>query len=134
MARYYIKEDIMEVYRHPDIENYSAIIYKHKETGFLGLTYNRGTIKYIKGWWSKNEKDYKIVEIKPIINTKALEYFMYWRKIPTQYLTSDQRCKVFDFFKYVCGANLSDKYRDKAYISEVRRGLTSKIKCGIIGA
>ena len=122
----------MEVYRHSCIEDYSAIIYKHKGKGFLGLTYNKGTVKHIKEWWNKNEKDYKIMEIKPITNTKALEYFMYWHKIPTRYCTSNQRCKVFDFFKYVCGANLSDKYRDKAYISEVRRGLTKSGKYGII--
>ena len=108
----------MESYRHKITDSYCAVIFANKKTGKLGLVYNFNTEQFVREWWLTNEKNDEVLEVKPITNVVALKYFIYWNKIPAAYNTSDQRCKKFDFFKYVLGADLSDKYRDKANVHE----------------
>lgn len=110
----------MEVYRHEITDSYCALIFMNKKTGKLGLVYNSNTEQHIRDYWRHNEKDYELLEVKPINNVVSLKYFIYWNKMPVAYNTSEQRCRKFDFFKYVCEADLSDKYRDKVNVNEVK--------------
>lgn len=109
----------MESYRHESTEKYCAVIYMKDSTGELGLCYNIHDEKFIRNYWKHNEKGYTILEIKPIKNITALHYFQYWELLPKAYKTGNQKRKKFDFYKYVLGADLSLKYRDKEFIEEV---------------
>jgi len=110
----------MESYRHENTDNYCAVIYRNNKTGKLGLCYNIHDEKFIRKYWHDNEYPaYSVVEVKPITNVVALKYFQYHCTIPKAEKTEYQREKKFDFYKYVCGADLSLKYRGKENISEV---------------
>ena len=110
----------MEIYRHDNKEKFCAVIFMHNKTGKLGLVHNNGDEASIRTQWSHNEKDYRIVEVKPITNVAAMNFFIYWNKTPKAYNNSEHRRMKFDFFKYICGADLSDKYRDVENIKEVK--------------
>lgn len=110
----------MEAYRHKIDDVYCAVIYKNKKTGKLGLACNIHDEQYVRDWWNKNEPNYEIIEIKPLVNVEAFKWATYWDLVPSAYNNSEQRRKKFDFFIYVCGADLSEKYRDKANINEVK--------------
>ena len=109
----------MESYRHDIVDQYCAVVFKKDKTGELGLVHNMHNPSFIRDYWEHNEKGYTILEIRPIQNLRALKYFVYWDLLPKAYKTSQQRRKKFDFFKYVLGADLSDKYRDVENISEL---------------
>lgn len=110
----------MESYRMKITDTYSAIVYKNKKTGKLGLVHNSGSYEFLRGYWLGSEPNYEIIECKPIPNVTTLKYFVYWDKLPRAYRNSHQRCMKFDFFKYVLGADLSDKYRDVVNIADVK--------------
>lgn len=113
----------MEVYRHEEESknrNYCAVVFVQNKTGKIGLIVNIHDEKHIRDYWKQNEEPhYSILEVKPIKNVKAYLYFQYWDKLPRAYKTEEQRIKKFDFYKYVLGAELSDKYRGKETIQEL---------------
>lgn len=109
----------MEAYRHENQDQYCVVIFKNSRTGKIGLVYNYGDETRIKRYWDSCEPNYDVLEIKPIVDITALKYFIYWNLLPKGYRTSPQRCKKFDFYKYVLGTDLSNKYRDKANISQI---------------
>lgn len=108
----------MESYRTLQPDLYCAVVFKNNKTGKIGLVYNSGYKKTIKDYWKKNEKGYTILEVKEIKNTKALKFFVFWGKFPKAYYTEEQMIYKFDFLKYVCGAELSEKYRGLKNINE----------------
>lgn len=111
----------MESYRHePITDKYCAVIFRNNKTGKLGLCYNIHDEHFIRNYWLHNEYPaYSVLEVKPIKNLSAFKYYQYWERVPKAYKTEDQRRKKFDFYKYVCGCDLSDKYRGKETIYEV---------------
>lgn len=112
----------MECYRHlpSKSDKYCVVIFVKNDTGKIGLVVNTSDEENIRNYWKYNEKNYTILEVKPIQNIQAFQYFQYWMKLPRVFKTEDQRRKKFDFYKYVCGADLSDKYRGIEFISEIK--------------
>lgn len=109
----------MEAYRHNSTDSFCAVIFKNKKTGKIGLVHNIHNEQHVRDWWRNNEKNYEILEIKEITNISALKYFVYYDNYPVAYNTQEQRLKKFDFFKYVLGADLSEKYRGVSNVSEI---------------
>lgn len=114
----------MEVYRHTEEtnkRNYCVVVYIRRKTGKIGLVVNIHDEAHIRDYWKNNEEpDYSILEVKPIKNVSAYLYFQYWMRLPRTEKTEEQRQKKFDFYKYVCGADLSDKYRGVEFITEIK--------------
>ena len=100
----------MENYRHeiPSNVEYSAVIYENKKTGKINLCYNMRDEKFIRQYWEQNEKNYRVLEVKPITNIKALLFFQFHGKNPKAFTSYK-----FDYYKYVLGADLSEQYRPK---------------------
>ena len=113
----------MECYRHEPSKSdkYCVVIFVKNDTGKIGLVVNTSDEENIKNYWKDNEKGYTVLEVKPITNIRAFQYFQYWMRLPRVFKTEDQRKKKFDFYKYVCGADLSDKYRGAEFVSEVQK-------------
>lgn len=109
----------MEVYRHENQDQYCVIIFKNSRTGKIDIVHNYGDESRIRRYWKLCEPNYDVLEVKAVVDITALEYFIYWDLLPRGYRTSSQRRKKFDFYKYVLGADLSNKYRDKANISQI---------------
>ena len=110
-----------ECYRHDINNEYYAVVFLEHKTGKIRITRNIGTVESITDYWNNNEvPNFSILELKPIKNVSALLYFDYWNKLPKRAITKEQKQKKFDFYKYVLGADLSDKYRGVSTLQEVK--------------
>lgn len=100
----------MENYRAeiPRNVEYCAVVYENKSTGKVNLCYNMRDEEYIRKYWLQNEPKYRVLEVKPITNVRALLFFQFHGKNPKAFTSYK-----FDHYKYVLGADLSEQYRPK---------------------
>lgn len=97
----------MESYMHNDNINYIAVISeKNGKYIFCCISEFRNE-KSVFEYYKQFYPTEKVITYAKVKNTKALQFFVYHRQLPIR----KKYVYMFDFYKYVLGAEFDDKFR-----------------------